>query len=294
VRQQTATKDRNGCLRFLTANVTLHTVFADGLFRPSLLVATWVPVPGLLGPSFLVVRGAAPPSAPAAFTVNRDAHPMIARAWLYAETACATSSPRCLSQSGKPRRRWTAPGLLYLDTAGRPRAFRCGLIDNQVQPTSEISSGNGHQLPDFRCRRRYCEVGEWTNLSPATRKQRENILVHVLETAGDQSFSKITKPTIIAGCERRSKTPAQARHFLSTMRGLFRWAKRAGLSKIDPTNGVERPRPKKTDGFIPWTEEHVEAYENCWPIGTRQRVWIDVLLYTGLRRETRCASAGNM
>jgi integrase len=131
---------------------------------------------------------------------------------------------------------------------------------------------------------RYREVGEWTNLSPATRKQRENILVHVLETAGDKPFGKIAKATIIAGCERRSKTPAQARHFLSTMRGLFRWASKAGLTRTDPTTGIENPRSKKTDGFIPWTEDHVEAYEERWPIGTRQRVWLDVLLYTGLRR----------
>jgi integrase len=131
---------------------------------------------------------------------------------------------------------------------------------------------------------RYREVGKWTNLSPATRKQRENILVHVLETAGDKPFAKITKWTIITGCERRSKTPAQARHFLNTMRGLFRWANEAGLAKTDPTIGIATPRPKKSDGFTPWTEEHVEAYERCWPIGTRQRVWLDVLLYTGLRR----------
>jgi integrase len=131
---------------------------------------------------------------------------------------------------------------------------------------------------------RYREVGEWTNLSPATRKQHENILVHILETAGDKPFAKISKAAIVAGCERRSKTPAQARHFLSTMRGLFRWATKAGLAKTDPTIGVERPRPKKSEGFIVWTEEHVEAYEKRWPIGTRQRVWLDVLLYTGLRR----------
>jgi integrase len=28
----------------------------------------------------------------------------------------------------------------------------------------------------------------------------------------------------------------------------------------------------------------VAAYERRWPVGTRQRVWLDVLLYTGLRR----------
>jgi integrase len=35
---------------------------------------------------------------------------------------------------------------------------------------------------------------------------------------------------------------------------------------------------------LEWTEEHVEAYDRRLSIGTRQRVWLDVLLYTGLRR----------
>jgi integrase len=65
---------------------------------------------------------------------------------------------------------------------------------------------------------------------------------------------------------------------------LFRWALKAGLIKVDPTLGVHNPPRKRTDGFIPWTEEHAKTYEACWPIGTRQRVWLDVLLYTGLRR----------
>lgn len=68
------------------------------------------------------------------------------------------------------------------------------------------------------------------------------------------------------------------------MRGLFRWAFKADLVKIDPTAGIENPRRKKGAGFIPWTEDDVSAYERRWPIGTRQRVWLDVLLYTGLRR----------
>ena len=131
---------------------------------------------------------------------------------------------------------------------------------------------------------RYREVGAWTSLSPATRRQRENIFKHVLVTAGDKPISSITTTALMAGVERRSKTPAQARHFLNAMRGLFRWAAKAQHVKTDPTIGVENPQLKKGDGFIAWTEDHVEAYERLWPIGTRQRVWLDVLLYTGLRR----------
>lgn len=131
---------------------------------------------------------------------------------------------------------------------------------------------------------RYRETSAWAGLSQATRRQRENIFLHVIETAGTQPFAKISEATIISGRERRSATPAQARNFLDAMRGLFRWAKKAKHVRIDPTAGVENPPRKHGEGFIPWTEEHVAAYEARWPLGTRQRVWLDVLLYTGLRR----------
>jgi len=131
---------------------------------------------------------------------------------------------------------------------------------------------------------RYREVSAWTNLSQATRKQRENIFRQVIETAGAKPFTQISRAAIVAGCERRSRTPAQARHFLNAMRRLFRWARMANLIKIDPTREVENPYRKKGGGFIAWTEDDVSAYEQRWPLGTRQRVWLDVLLYTGLRR----------
>jgi len=131
---------------------------------------------------------------------------------------------------------------------------------------------------------RYRETTAWTALSHATRRQRENIFRQVLQSAGEQPFAKITTAAIVDGRERRAKTPFQARHFLDAMRGLFRWALNAGKVKIDLTASVKNPSRKKGAGFIPWTEDHVAAYEACWPIGTRQRVWLDLLLYTGLRR----------
>ena len=76
----------------------------------------------------------------------------------------------------------------------------------------------------------------------------------------------------------------QARHFLDALRGLFRWALEAGLVKADPTVGVRNPRRPRGDGFTAMDRGDVAAYERRWPIGTRQRVWLDVLLYTGLRR----------
>jgi integrase len=131
---------------------------------------------------------------------------------------------------------------------------------------------------------RYRETTAWGYLSAATRRQRENIFAHVLETAGAQPLAKITTAVIMAGRDRRANTPYQARHFLDAMRGLFGWAVKARLVKIDPTAGVENPPRPLSDGFAPWSEDDIATYESRWPIGTRQRVWLDVLIYTGLRR----------
>ena len=62
------------------------------------------------------------------------------------------------------------------------------------------------------------------------------------------------------------------------------WAVEAQHIKTDPTSGVRYPKLPKTGGFIPWSEDDIATYERHWPIGTRQRVWLDVLAYTGLRR----------
>lgn len=131
---------------------------------------------------------------------------------------------------------------------------------------------------------RYRETIAWTKHMPSTRRQRENIMKHVLAAAGKEPYVSINRKSIVAGRDKRRETPAQARHFLDAMRGMFAWALDAGHVKIDPTAGVKSPAKLQNDGFEAWTEADVEAYCRRWPIGTRQRVWLDVLLYTGLRR----------
>ena len=62
----------------------------------------------------------------------------------------------------------------------------------------------------------------------------------------------------------------------------------------DPTAGVRNPKRKSGPGFRAWTEDDVIAYERRWPIGTRQRVWLDVLLYTGCGAAMRSGWAASM
>lgn len=131
---------------------------------------------------------------------------------------------------------------------------------------------------------RYRDGSDWRGLSAATRRQREAILTGILATAGGQPVTRITRAAVASGRDRRADRPAAARHYLDTLKGLFRWALDAGLVTTDPTEGVRPPRKERGPGFEIWSAEDVEKFEMRWPLGTRARVAFDLLRYTGLRR----------
>jgi integrase len=130
----------------------------------------------------------------------------------------------------------------------------------------------------------YLNSSAWGSLARATQRQRFNIMSHVLESAGDMPFSSITRQHIIDGRERRKATPSQANNFLGVMRALFAWAKDAELIEDDPTENVKIVKRPNTGGFPDWSRDDVAAFERRWPIGTRERLALEILLTTGLRR----------
>src|SRR5262249_54076139 len=88
----------------------------------------------------------------------------------------------------------------------------------------------------------YRQTNAWSDLSRATRRQRENIMRGFLKTAGNEPLSSIPGKNIKAGIDRRK--PHQARHFLDTMRGMFKWAVEAEHVSVDPTAGKVVSKPK--------------------------------------------------
>lgn len=127
----------------------------------------------------------------------------------------------------------------------------------------------------------YRQTNAWTDMSMATRRQRENIMRGVISTGGSTPLSNITGKTIKAGIDRRKGHAS--RHFLDTMKGLFKWAADAEHVKTDPTSGKAVAKPK-TKGFPVWEEDEIIKFEKHWPRGTRERVMFDIYCYTGLRR----------
>lgn len=131
---------------------------------------------------------------------------------------------------------------------------------------------------------RYMESSAWRNdLSDATRRQRSNILKHVVDESGDAAFALVLPKHIRNRMERMSDTPAQANNYLKAMIGLFAWAVKNDHVQANPTTGVDRLKVR-AKGFPEWTEEDGAAFRKHWPVGTTQRLAFELLLHTGLRR----------
>lgn len=131
---------------------------------------------------------------------------------------------------------------------------------------------------------RYVESAEWRARGASTRQKFHAILRGVEKVAGAEPIKAIDRRSILAGRDRRSARPGTANNFLRAMRGLLRWAVDREYIATDPTAGVKLLPPKDAAGFHAWTEDELTAFESRWPIGTRERLAFDLLLYTGLRR----------
>lgn len=135
---------------------------------------------------------------------------------------------------------------------------------------------------------RYRASPAWAGLATATRRQRENIFRHVVASAGDTPLPEIDTQTIRDGRDRRAAAPHGANNFVKAMRGFFGWAADpdgGNLVSANPTKGVKLlDGPNDEIGFHTWTDEEIARFEARWPIGTRERLALDLLLYTGLRR----------
>lgn len=147
-----------------------------------------------------------------------------------------------------------------------------------AEPPPATTSGTFKWLVE-----RYKASAKFAGLAPETQKFRAGILDKVATTGGNIRINQITRKIIADGRDRRAKTPFAAINYLKVMNQLFNFAVDAGFMTSNPAKGIDRPSPR-TDGHHTWTIEEVRRYQERWPIGTRERLAMDLLLYTGLRR----------
>lgn len=82
---------------------------------------------------------------------------------------------------------------------------------------------------------------------------------------------------------RKHGGPFAAETARKLIRGLFKYSVKVGLRTDNPMDHVSY-RPKKTKGFHSWTEGEIDQYRARWPLGTKQRLALELMLWTGKRR----------
>lgn len=92
-------------------------------------------------------------------------------------------------------------------------------------------------------------------------------------------FTPVLLEAIFEGMASRS----QASNLRKRLRKLFRYAVKLGWLTTNPVRDTEAVKYRAV-GHTPWSEADIAAYEARWPSGTRQRLALALLIYTGVRR----------
>lgn len=134
-------------------------------------------------------------------------------------------------------------------------------------------------------------------LDARTRRVRRQILQTCLDEPvradkpdgpkyGDMPIGRITPKAIAVLRDRKKDKPEAANGRIKAIRSVFTWAGRAeaSLVLVNPARDVQYRKPENPDGHHSWTIDEVDQFEEKFPLGTKPRLALALLLYTGQRR----------
>lgn len=128
----------------------------------------------------------------------------------------------------------------------------------------------------------YASAG-FRTLRPSTKATYRGVVERFRADHGTNQVAGLQAKHIYMILDRKADTPAAARNLLRMIRLLMRFAVERGWRKDDPTASV-RQRRTTTEGFHTWSDDEIARFEAFWPLGTRARLAMALLLYTGQRR----------
>lgn len=124
---------------------------------------------------------------------------------------------------------------------------------------------------------------EFLGLSDATKGTYRGILDRFAQLHGDDPVKLLQRQHIKAIIGGMADRPHAANNLLRLLRLLLDFAVDIELIATNPARGLKGFKVKTT-GFATWSEDDIAAFEQKHPIGTRARLAMALLLYTGQRR----------
>ncbi len=129
----------------------------------------------------------------------------------------------------------------------------------------------------------YYRSREFLSLRPITQSTYRNVIERFREKHGDKRAARMERGHIKSILAKLSDRPEAASQLLKIIKVLVRHGLDAELVTTDPTIGIRKVK-STTGGFQSWSEEHIAQFQNAHAIGTRARLALDLLLFTGQRR----------
>jgi integrase len=131
----------------------------------------------------------------------------------------------------------------------------------------------------------YYRSPAFTLMRPSSKRTYRLILDKWRGEHGRKRVSHLRRADVVAhvAAAVEASGPHAANSLLSKLKVLLRFAVENGWRRDDPASTVRKVRAK-SEGFATWTEGDITAFETKWPQGTRQRLALALLLYTGQRR----------
>jgi integrase len=101
---------------------------------------------------------------------------------------------------------------------------------------------------------------------------------------GTLGAATLRREHVMALMAARAEKPDRANLLRRVLRALMQHAVEIGLRDNDPTRDVKAIKRKNADGFHSWTDAEIAQFEAGHPVGTKPRLALALLLYTGQRR----------
>ena len=124
---------------------------------------------------------------------------------------------------------------------------------------------------------------EFRFLKSSSKAVYRNIIERFCREHGDKRVALLQREHIAKLLASRAEKPWAANALRNVLRALMRHAIEIGLRSDDPTREIRAIR-LKSDGYHSWLDDEIAQFENRHPLGSRARLALALLLYTGQRR----------
>ncbi len=187
---------------------------------------------------------------------------------------------------GKVRYRFRRKGSRTIYLVGLPCSPGCprSYADAVEGVTSRLEVGAGRTAPGTinALAVTIYQSAEWSQLAPTTQGTYRGIIERIRRDYGELGVRGFKADHVRKMRDKRKATPAAANNLLKVLRWMMAFAVERNLRPDNPCIGI-KPLRIESDGFHTWTEAEIETFQKRWSVGTRQRLAMDLLLYTAQR-----------